>query len=66
MIEGGGIKQNWWEALGYDLTVISTRSGATGIRRCSGKNDRCRRRRLEEFARAVIAAEPAAHTPIVL
>ncbi len=31
VIEGGGIKTKVVEALGYDLTVISTRSGAIGI-----------------------------------
>ncbi len=38
VIEGGGIKTKVVEALGYDLTVISTRSGAIGIPRpISGK-----------------------------
>jgi UDP-N-acetylglucosamine:LPS N-acetylglucosamine transferase len=31
VIEGGGIKTKVVEALGYDLSVISTQSGATGI-----------------------------------
>jgi glycosyltransferase involved in cell wall biosynthesis len=31
VIEGGGIKTKVVEALGHDLSVISTRSGATGI-----------------------------------
>ena len=31
VIEGGGIKTKVVEALGYDLSVISTKSGATGI-----------------------------------
>ncbi len=31
VIEGGGIKTKLVEALGYDLSVISTASGATGI-----------------------------------
>ena len=31
VIEGGGIKTKLVEALGYDLSVVSTRSGATGI-----------------------------------
>jgi polysaccharide biosynthesis protein PslH len=31
VIEGGGIKTKAVEALGYDLSVISTQSGATGI-----------------------------------
>ena len=65
VIEGGGIKTKLVEALGYDLTVISTRSGATGIpedvpgKKMTVVDDGD----WKEFARAIIAAEPALHTP---
>ena len=39
VIEGGGIKTKLVEAIGFDLTSVSTRSGATGVdpQKCGGK-----------------------------
>lgn len=65
VIEGGGIKTKVVEALGYDLSVISTASGAIGIPvgitgdklKVTADGD------WEEFTRQVISLDPANNIP---
>ncbi len=65
VIEGGGIKTKVVEALGYDLTVISTRSGAIGIpQSISGKKlYNITDSDWQGFANAIIQADTAEKIP---
>lgn len=65
VIDGGGIKTKVVEALGYDLAVISTKSGAIGIPAAitGGKMRITKDGDWEEFARQVIIHEPANSIP---
>ncbi len=59
VIEGGGIKTKVVEALGYDLSVISTKSGAIGIPAeiTEGKLEVVLDEYLDEFAKQVISLD---------
>ena len=56
MTRGGGIKTKLVEALGYNLNVISTESGAAGVdpKRCNGKLTICKDHDWKAFAASII------------
>jgi hypothetical protein len=59
VIDGGGIKTKVVEALGYDLSVISTKSGAIGIPAeiTGGKLEVVQDEYWDEFAKQIIACD---------
>ncbi|MFZ1453513.1 MAG: glycosyltransferase family 4 protein, partial [Ferruginibacter sp.] len=65
VIDGGGIKTKIVEALGYDLSVISTKSGAIGIpEEVTGNKIKI----IEDndwitFANSILSLDPATQTP---
>jgi polysaccharide biosynthesis protein PslH len=65
VIEGGGIKTKVVEALGYDLSVISTQSGATGIdvAETGKKMVLVADEYWSEFAREIIVMDSSANIP---
>lgn len=66
VIEGGGIKTKVVEALGYDLSVISTQSGATGIdvAETGKKMVVVADSDWNEFARQIILLDSSANIPV--
>ena len=66
VIEGGGIKTKVVEALGYDLSVVSTQSGATGIDvvETGKKMILVADEDWNEFARQVILMDSAVNIPV--
>ena len=67
VIEGGGIKTKVVEALGYDLSVVSTQSGAIGIPVAitGDKLNITADGNWEEFARQVVSIDPGNKIPSV-
>ena len=65
VIDGGGIKTKLVEALGYDLAVVSTRTGAIGIpTEATGEKLKIiEEKKKKKFATAIINMPATGHTP---